>query len=75
MVTPPQTGVEAGDVHDALVAGVDADVGDAERQARVGLGAIPDLGECLTAVGGLVEARLIRTGLEAGRAAVADHVR
>ena len=74
-VAPPHAGIKASDIDDARVERVEADVGDAERQARVGLGAIPDLGEGRSAVCGLVEARLVRTGLEAGRAAVADHVR
>src|SRR5262245_31265826 len=71
-VTPPRARVEGRRVDDVQVQRVDADVRDAKAVRVV---PVPDLGEGLAAVERLVEAGLVRAGLEASRAAVADGVR
>ena len=69
----PRAGVEGRGIDDVRVERVERDVRDPER--RPALLAVPDLGERLAAVGRLVDAGLVRAGLEPSRAAVADHVR
>src|SRR5436190_915580 len=71
----PQSGIEAGRVDDVGVQRVEREIGDPEGDPTVWLRAVPDLGERRAAVVRLIDTGLVRSGLEAARAAVADHVR
>jgi hypothetical protein len=65
-VAPPRTSVERGRVDDVRIQRIETDVGDAEAADNA---AVPDLGERRAAVERLVEAGLVRAGLEASRTA------